>query len=55
MDDRSHFELRGIPTVALIKRGRVVWCGRAAHVTDDLLDGLLNGRIAETPTSRAAR
>ena len=44
---RDYFNLRGIPSVALIKSGKVVWCGSAERVSDALLDGLIKGRTTK--------
>lgn len=53
-DTQGYFGLSGVPTAALIRNGRVVWCGSASRVSEDLLDGLLDGGNAVTPAERAA-
>jgi thiol-disulfide isomerase/thioredoxin len=53
-ETRYYFGLSSIPAVALIKNGRVVWCGSADRVSDGLLDGLLDSRDGAKPSERAA-
>jgi len=53
-DTQDYFGLDGVPSVALIKNGRVVWCGSASRVSEDLLDGLIDSREPATPAERAA-
>ncbi len=53
-ETREYFDLPYIPSVALIKKGRIVWCGSADRVSDALLDGLIEGRGAGKPAERAA-
>ena len=39
----KHFGVRGIPAAAMVKDGKVVWRGHPARLTDDMIEGWING------------
>jgi hypothetical protein len=46
----AYFDVAGIPAVALIKDGRLLWFGHPSRISDELISGCV-GRNAQPPTA----